>query len=514
LSIATLGTPMDDWIDLDSLHVVSDLHLGGRAGFQIFGSTAELAWLINRVKNLPQPGRHALLLNGDVIDFLAEEPGSHFDPDGAIAKLDGVWQCFEPVFAALNGLLATDNRQLIVNLGNHDLELALPWVRAHLTRRLTGGDAAARARLVWVTDGTGVRCRVGKATVLCLHGNEVDSWNVTDFERLRRIGRDHRFGLPVEAWAPNAGTKMVIEVMNQIKRQYPFVDLLKPEAEGVVPILAALRPDVKSKLSALAGIAARKVWDQARMATGFLGEDGPGPAGTVEASTRFSPPMYRPPPAFAAPSPALGGKALLAEVEVAWGNGVAPMSLVRDMQGQQLSAWGAALDFLAGKPNMEVLRKALEHLDLDRSFEPGAPDDTFRDLDARVGTDIDLLLAGHTHLERSLPRRRGRGHYFNSGTWARLIRIEPKVRQSESAFSELFRLLGGGTIEELESARLTVEGVDYPVAFRRNTVVLIEADAAAAPAQKVRASLQHVAPAGGGLPIRLELADVAPWTGG
>ena len=108
-----------------------------------------------------------------------------------------MWLRFEPVFVALQRLLKTPDRQLLVNLGNHDLELALPWVRAHLTQRLTGGDEAARARLVWVTDGTGVRCRVGNATVLCLHGNEVDSWNVTDFEQLRRIGRDRQFGLPL-----------------------------------------------------------------------------------------------------------------------------------------------------------------------------------------------------------------------------------------------------------------------------------------------------------------------------
>jgi hypothetical protein len=511
------GMPMDDWIELDSLHVVSDLHLGGRAGFQIFGSTTELAWLIDRVRTLPQPGTHALLLNGDVIDFLAEEPGAHFDPDGAIAKLDGVWQRFEPVFAALHALLATADRLLIVNLGNHDLELALPWVRAHLTRRLTGGDAAARARLVWVTDGTGVRCRVGKTTVLCLHGNEVDSWNVTDFESLRRIGRDHQFGLPVEAWAPNAGTKMVIEVMNQIKRQYPFVDLLKPEAQGVVPVLAALKPDVNSKLLALAGIAARKVWDRARMSAGFLseeGSDGQVSLGAPDASTRFPPPIYRPPATFGAPDPAQGGKALLAEVELAWGGGVAPMSLVRDIQGQQLSGLGAAWNALTGKPKHEVLREALEHLDRDRSFEPDESDDTFRDLDALVGTDIDLLLAGHTHLERSLPRGRGRGHYFNSGTWARLIRIKPEVRQNPAAFAGLFRLLDGGTIEALDKAHIKVGGADHPIVLRRNTVVVVEIEAAAAPASKVRASLQHVLPAEGGQPIRLELAKVEPWRGG
>jgi hypothetical protein len=299
---------MHDWIELESLLVVSDLHLGGREGFQIFGSTAELAWLIDRVATAPQPGTHGLLINGDFIDFLAEEPSVHFDPDGAVAKLDGVWQRFEPVFAALQRFLLTSHRLLIVNLGNHDLELALPWVRAHLALRLAG-DEAARARLLWVTDGTGVRCRVGSASVVCVHGNEVDSWNIADYERLRRIGRDRQLGLPVEAWMPNAGTRMVIEVMNQIKRQYPFVDLLKPETEGVLPILAALNPGVHRKLLDLAGIAGRKAWDLARMRTGFLDADMPAASPTAG---------YRPPNVFAAPAAAQTSEALLSDVESPW----------------------------------------------------------------------------------------------------------------------------------------------------------------------------------------------------
>jgi len=48
---------MHDWIELESLHVVSDLHLGGRKGYQIFGSTAELTWLIDRVTAALPPGK-------------------------------------------------------------------------------------------------------------------------------------------------------------------------------------------------------------------------------------------------------------------------------------------------------------------------------------------------------------------------------------------------------------------------------------------------------------------------
>src|SRR4029077_9541031 len=128
-------------------------------------------------------------------------------------------------------------RSLIINLGNHDLELALPWVREHLLDVLAGDSLTARGRITLFFDGTGFRCEVGTAQILCLHGNEVDPWNVADYEAIRRIGRDFYQGRTVEPWIPNAGTQLVIEVMNALKRRYPFVDLLKPEAQAGVATL-------------------------------------------------------------------------------------------------------------------------------------------------------------------------------------------------------------------------------------------------------------------------------------
>lgn len=488
---------MQDGIRLDSLHVVSDLHLGGAPGFQIFGSTDELAWLIRRVAE-PKPGRHGLVINGDFIDLLAEQPSQAFDPLGAAAKLDSIWARFEPVFEALRQLVQTPERLLILNLGNHDLELALPWVRAHLVQRLTDGDETAAARLLLVTDGTGVNCHVGSARVVCLHGNEVDAWNVADYEQLRRIARDHQLGRPLEEWLPNAGSRMVVEVMNGIKRRYPFVDLLKPETEAVLPLLAALDGSVYRKLMDLASIAGRRGWDAVRMRTGFLDEELP----FLDAT---SPPVIRGMPTFNRSS-----QELLGDVETAWRGGVKPIDLVRGERGEQLGFWSAARNAVTGTPRHEVVRQALEQVDRDRSFDPGAEDDTFRDLDALVGADVDLIVAGHTHLERSLKRRRGSGHYFNTGTWARLIRIVPALRQDAVEFEKLFKLLDGSSLAKLDEARLTVNDEPTPVVLRLNTVALIEAGAGG-----TRATLQHVLPAAVGKPIRLEkVAQAKEWTGG
>jgi UDP-2,3-diacylglucosamine pyrophosphatase LpxH len=441
-------------LEFDQLHVISDLHLGGVKPFQIFGSTVELVSLITYLAQQPEDQQVGLLINGDFIDFLAEEPGAYFDPERAVDKLDRVLgdASFAPVFAAMRAFVRADHRVLVINLGNHDLELALPWVREHLIQALCGDELPARARLRLVQDGTGVLCRVGGAKVLCVHGNEVDSWNVADFERVRRITRDLQFGKSVDAWIPNAGTQMVIDVMNGIKRRYPFVDLLKPEAEGVVPALVALDPSALNKLRAVAAVAGRVAWDAARMSTGFLG-DGPAGATGVPPGTPSADATFR---AARAPHESRGidsaeSARLMELVERELSRGTDPIDLVRGDVGQQLGFWSAAWGLATGKPSSEALREAFELLDADRSFDIGAPDDTYARLDRLVAPDIDYVVAGHTHLERALPRQSGRGYYFNSGTWARLIRIDPDVRRSPERFERVFRLFQGGSMEALDA---------------------------------------------------------------
>jgi len=470
-----------DCLQLDELRVVSDLHLGGRPGFQIFASGTELAWLARQVASSSTNGEAALLINGDFIDFLAEDLPRAFDPDGVAVKLARVLTdpAFKPVFQALSELLATPRRRLIINLGNHDLELALPWVREQLSAALCGQDAAARQRLLWVTDGTGVRLQVGGASVLCLHGNEIDAWNVTDHEKLRRIARDRQYGLATEAWVPNAGAQLVVEIMNDIKAKYPFVDLLKPETQAVIPALSALNPALVPRLREIAAIASRTAADALRLRTGFLGAQTPGNPAPASAAPAL--------PSWASSAaPEASARALLKEVELAFAKGVAPIDLVRTSQAEQLGVWSATWDWLRGQPTHEVLREAFEFLDKDRSFDPAAPDDTFRQFDAKVAPEIDLLLTGHTHLARSLKRQRGSGHYFNSGTWARLMRITPELRRDKQRFKQWFELMARASLSDLDAAP--------DIVLRQNTVIKIWTDAQGA----TQAELQQVKLGAGG----------------
>jgi UDP-2,3-diacylglucosamine pyrophosphatase LpxH len=440
----------------DELHVVSDLHLGGPAGFQIFNLGASFGRLVDHLRMRAGSDRRVgLLINGDLVDFLAERPFLHFDPDGAIDKLDRIVAdgAFAPVWAALKQFAAASNCHLIVNLGNHDLELALPWVRARLLEILANGSPQARGQVTISIDGAGIRCRIGGAQVLAVHGNEVDDWNLADYETIRRIGRDITEGIPVQPWVPNAGSRLVVEVMNDIKGRFPFVDLLKPEIDGVVPTILALAPDQRDKIAAIRRTVGRLLLDWARRRVGLLGADEEETTATMAAGAvggEIRPLRRVVRESSTSLATAEYAASLLDETEERFGRNTSPLSLIQaDAQSDYLGAKGALVNVFRRAGTSEVLREALERLGNDRSFDLRNEDDQFKKLDAQVG-DVDFLLAGHTHLERMIPRQRGRGIYFNTGTWVRLIRLDKNVLADPNAFAQIVTAFKAGSMKALD----------------------------------------------------------------
>jgi UDP-2,3-diacylglucosamine pyrophosphatase LpxH len=478
MSTALVPVPSESLPHFDELYVISDLHLGGPRGFQIFNSGVELARLIRHLRAAKPRRRVALLINGDFVDFLAERPSKHFDPAGAAAKLTRITEdpAFSDTFEALREFVAARNRHLVLNLGNHDLELALPWVRAHLLTLLAGDNDAARGRITLAFDGAGFLCRVGGAEVMCVHGNEVDDWNLANYEVIRRFGMEVLQGRPVESWIPNAGSQLVIDVMNEIKGRFPFVDLLKPETSGVLPILYALAPEQGDKLNAIAATFARLGFDKLRRMTGFLGAEDEEEAAALPASAALALPdaaasTHTGPNGLpAATRREVDGRKLaarmLAEAEERMHKGVDPLSLVAaDRRGQYLGWTEAVMKLVRGESKPEVLREALEKLREDRSFDFGEEDVTFKRLDERISGNAEFVVAGHTHLERALRRKVGRGYYFNSGTWARLVRLEPEVLADAQRFAAVYEVFGAGSMEKLD---------DFPgLVLRRLTVVAV-----------------------------------------
>ena len=454
--------------DFDQLHVVSDLHLGGSIGFQIFDQSKELAGLVDYLKALSAP-HLGLVLNGDVVDFLAEDDPKYLDPNGAVRKLDRIFAdlTFAPVWQALSRFVSTEGRELIIVGGNHDVELSLPPVRQRLIEQLCGGASDARGRITLATDGAGFACTVRGARVLCIHGHEADPWNVVDYRQLLEVERALNRRQPPPEWTPNAGTKLVIDLMNDVKQSFPFVDLLKPETPVVPSVVLAVDRQVVSKLNNLAPVLLRLASDQVRLRLGLLGADEPEAALTISDDAAMQHLLAK---GFSRAAQGSGDlDDLLGRVEDQWQKGEDPTSLVTGGGAETLGLPGMLIDRVLGRDPRDNLREALQSwLGDDRTFETNFADDTFRRLDADVGREVAFVVAGHTHLQRALPRSSRVGAYFNSGTWIRLIKLSSAHLQHAASFDPVFLALKAGTMQALDQ----LEGL----VVRRSTVVSIEPD--------------------------------------
>lgn len=449
---------------LDKLHAISDLHLGGAPGHQIFDQGALLAATIDRLRVRAPDARVGLVLNGDIVDFLAAPGATYLDPFGAVSKLEAILTdaAFAPVWQALARFVLTPLRTLVLALGNHDIELSLPEVQERLLQAICGDSLEARARVRIAMDGGGYTCAVGARRVLCVHGNEVDAWNVVDQGALNQVIQSLRQARAVPAWDPNAGTRLVIDVMNAIKRNFPMVDLLKPETKPVVAVLLALDPTALAALKRFAPIAARLGVQEVR--NGFLGD----PPAELSEEAALAALLHREKAADpAAPTGPARASQLLEEVEGLYRGGKSAVDL--SPSGETLGFGDLLMDALLRRDPSKNLRESLQGwLAGDRTFAVGTEDDVFRKLDDRVGPSVDFVVAGHTHLARALRRKRGSGFYFNSGTWVRLIRLSSAMLEDDAAFAPVYRAFRGQSLDALDLVPDLV--------FRNPTMVSIEVE--------------------------------------
>lgn len=440
---------MNDLPSYDEVRVVSDLHMGGKPGFQILREGARLANFIRWVAAQRPDGDVALVLNGDVIDTLAEDVAGYVAVDEAVTTLARIMAdpAFADVFEALGEFVKTDRRTLVVVIGNHDVELAFPTVQRYLRTRLCGGDAAARARLEFSTAGAGYTCLVGGNRVHCIHGNEVDAWNFNRYEDLARVSRRLNAGRSIEPgeWSPNAGTRMVKDVMNKVKQRYAWIDLLKPEAEAAARTLLAIDPSQAKAITELFGVVSQKA------------------KGSIEVNQRLSADGIAPSPPGAplavTVQDVLGplGKAVTpnaddllrqAEREFATPGGAA-LSPGDGQLGTGGFVWDSLTGWLRGLPEGEALRRALvDWLKDDTTYIVDNQDDTFKEVTASIGPAIDFIVTGHTHLERAIDM--GGRYYFNTGTWIRLLQFTPEMLADTATFQQVYAVLKDGSMAAID----------------------------------------------------------------
>lgn len=388
-----------------TLFIISDLHLGGAPGFEMCPEEgrARLVHFIDWVATQKQDRTAVcLILNGDIVDFLAEEDETGFaafvvDEKRAGRKLAHIMATCENVFAALRRFVASGNR-LTLLMGNHDLELSLPAVRRHFLGLLGEG------RVAYVYDNEAFT--VGP--VLIEHGNRYDSWNMVNHNELREVRSQLSRGEQPSIFTAQPGSELVARVMNPVKKKFGFVDLLKPETGAVVPILAVLDPGlwkeaaVAMRESAVAWNRGRLKWNGIPRRGAYVGavqaEAGPVTPQVPPLSEAIRVPLDEADKAAAAALPA-GGRA-------GYVRGIAVDLLLKTFRAWRHSA--------------------------DVTFNVEQEDETYLAPAQECAKRFRVVVFGHTHLAKRIHLENG-ALYLNTGTWADVMRIPEAVYNGNEA---------------------------------------------------------------------------------
>jgi UDP-2,3-diacylglucosamine pyrophosphatase LpxH len=367
------------------------------------------------------------------------------------------------VFESLERFLSKGGR-LVVLLGNHDIELSLPAVRAAFRRAL---GVKAGHDFEFLYDGEAYI--VGDA--LIEHGNRYDAWNQIDYDALRRVRsfQSRRQDIPDEYnFTPPAGSEMVTSVINTIKLQYPFVDLLKPETAAVIPMLLALEPGYRNRLGTVAALAYQtRGHGLASAATpkfgGNISAVKPRDAsfgqnirggGTIERSIEGGSLMAGS-IASAGGGPAEKDGSLKRALQSALGKDAE--GFLRDIDAEVTAAnplqkigspisrsdtVSRVLGFAAlllGRESQSVekrlpaLLKAMQGMQDEDTFDP-AKESATEYLEAAhelADRGFRYVIFGHTHQAKQVDLGNGR-FYLNSGTWADVLRFPVEILKSQA----------------------------------------------------------------------------------
>ncbi len=475
----------------DELYVVSDIHLGGEknesGNFQIFKQGDRLGGFITQIADIRPDEEVGLVLNGDIIDSLAEEdvPGYiALDPNVATAMMNRIYAdpSFKPVWDGLEYFISKPKRHLILVIGNHDIELALPVVEDSVRQRLAGTNNEAQSRIYFATRGGGFACKVGKANVFCTHGNEVDEWNWVDYSKLGELANATNAGRIVEKsrWEPNAGTRLVIDIMNTVKRRFPFVDLLKPEVAAVAGILLALDKNILKQIDFTSAIPITLDKKRGKRVVSDLLADDPTETGaSTEAIAKEVTEKLLGPSFQAALKVSISENELLFEVEKSMAAGTAfearPVSESEDGAPEVLGIGDIVAGWVGLVSKPEALRRALlDWIKDDKFFEVDDIDALYTSMQERVGDGIDFVITGHTHKAIAWQMQR-HGFYYNCGTWIRLLRLTTQSLENEDLFEKkIWPVLTTGDMDGLDNATIPGPGgKDVPLFFDRTNAVRI-----------------------------------------
>jgi UDP-2,3-diacylglucosamine pyrophosphatase LpxH len=243
--------------------IVSDLHLGNGGEYDVFAGGDALPALLDRVAASPA----RVFVNGDGVDFLMNEDPLEIDRARAAAQARAI--AAAPASAAVLhafGRVLARGGEVVIRLGNHDVELALPEVQAVL-RAALGQPAEIAQRLSFQLGDVPAILDVNGARILVTHGEHDDPWNRVDYGRLSRV----------EGYKYASGSVLVKQLMNPITREHGmrFVSLLKPDFQGGALTALAVAPAIVKVLFQQASLdIAWQLFRKAGMAASFNEEEG------------------------------------------------------------------------------------------------------------------------------------------------------------------------------------------------------------------------------------------------
>ena len=390
-----MGPPVNQPTDI---YVISDIHLGGDPGgesepsFQMCppANQALLAEFIDSLTTSDSNNECHLVIAGDLVDFLAEKEFQAYTPTqtDALTKFNAIVGRTQIVWDSLSAFVRAGG-SLHILLGNHDIELSYPMLR----QRLSGLLGQGRVEFLYDNEAFTL------GPVLIEHGNRSDAWNAVPHGALRRMRSQMSRGARTDPFDPMPGSRLVVEVINKLKQQYSFVDLLKPEKAGVLPILAALGAgDLSSVWKA-----AKRFWN--KQAVDYDEDYIPTDETYIAAVPDADQELYN-----------------LAQDIAAGGDS----TQIGDFSLEGLRAKvGETIRGLRRRGLREALLKT-ESSHLSTFKVEDEKREYLKSATTSLESGFDVVVYGHTHLPKRIDIKEGK-RYLNCGTWADLMRVPKAV---------------------------------------------------------------------------------------
>lgn len=233
--------------------VLSDLHLGdGDPASENWVGPQQTAWE-RLLTMLAGTWDVELIINGDCFDFLVTTPPlddrDDTDPAVGLTKMDHIIAAHPAWFAALGAFLGAPGHRVTFLIGNHDLELAFPAVRARARAALAAPAGVVRFCLA--------RAYRPLPDVEIEHGCQFDPWNRVP--ALWDSSAQATFATPADleaidtddAHGPSRlalpfGSRYYYRVYTPVQRRLPYFDAFVPSLPqaGVLATLCLYAPDL------------------------------------------------------------------------------------------------------------------------------------------------------------------------------------------------------------------------------------------------------------------------------